>query len=70
MTLKKLFGKRLPSLDEKNKKFKESKKVEEKEDELTEEELEHVNGITTQEEWETILKTKRELEGSKNTIKR
>lgn len=65
MSLKNLFGKKLPSLEEeKNKKFKEAKK--EDSDELTEDDLNFTNGVMSQEEWEAIQKTKKELEDKDN----
>lgn len=65
MSLKNLFGKKLPSLEEEeNKKFKEAKK--EDPDELTEEDLNFSNGVMSQEEWEAIQRTKKELEEKNN----
>lgn len=68
MPLRNLFSKKLPSLDEENKKFKEALKKDEIE--LTEEELEHVNGLTTKEEWEAIQRAKKEQEEQNINIHR
>ena len=66
MSLKDLFkkNKKLPSLEGTN------EKKEDKSQELTEDDLQLVNGITTQEEWEGYLKAKKEQENRDENVMR
>ena len=64
MALRNLFSKKLPSLEEKNNKFREVKD----EDELTEEDLEKINGNMTREEWEALQKAKEEAREKESQV--
>ena len=64
MALRNLFSKKLPSLEKKNNKFREVKD----EDELTEEDLEKINGNMTREEWEALQKAKEEAREKESQV--